>query len=165
MIIYETLQLWHLDRVTDLDHQAFSKSEHYTKEYINYFCFSQQGSVAIDDDNNSVVGFLLFDNTDPSYDSKEERLTIVAIGVDQEYRNLGIATTLLNIFIAHLHRDVYLHVRVSNKTAQSVYQKAGFQIISTLPDYYSAKSNLSESKTETDTSGKEDALYMKRPYV
>ena len=67
-----------------------------------------------------------------------DRIEIDYIIVDNEYRNLGIATKLLN-FIEDKYKDIKnitLEVRESNKVAISFYKKNGFKEIAKRKNYY-----------------------------
>lgn len=67
-----------------------------------------------------------------------DRIEIDYIIVDNYYRNLGIATKLLN-FIEDKYKDIKnitLEVRESNKVAISFYKKNGFKEIVKRKNYY-----------------------------
>ena len=67
---------------------------------------------------------------------------IIAIGVRDGYRRLGIGEGLLiaTIELAQMVNAyvVTLEVRASNETAQSLYKKYGFRVIGRRPKYYSS---------------------------
>jgi ribosomal-protein-alanine N-acetyltransferase len=67
---------------------------------------------------------------------------IIAIGVRDDYRRLGIGEGLLiaTIELAQILNAnvVTLEVRASNQTAQSLYKKYGFRVIGRRPRYYSS---------------------------
>jgi len=67
---------------------------------------------------------------------------IIAIGVRDGYRRLGIGEGLLiaTIELAQILNAyvVTLEVRASNETAQSLYKKYGFRVIGRRPKYYSS---------------------------
>ena len=71
----------------------------------------------------------------------EAELNIIA--VDKDFRNKGIATKLLNLSHSELVKKgvkkVFLEVRKGNKNAQSLYEKLGYELISTRPLYYEGK--------------------------
>lgn len=66
---------------------------------------------------------------------------IIAIGIRESYRRLGIGEALLISLIelaAVLNADVVtLEVRASNETAQTLYKKCGFQVVGRRLKYYS----------------------------
>ena len=65
---------------------------------------------------------------------------LVSIGVDEEFREMGIATELLDIlYEAALHRGVTsinLEVRPSNNAAICLYEKEGFEYVGKRPRFY-----------------------------
>ena len=65
---------------------------------------------------------------------------LVSIGVDDGFRNMGIATELLDIvyeeaFAAGV-RTIHLEVRESNEPAIALYEKEGFTKNGRRPDFY-----------------------------
>lgn len=67
-----------------------------------------------------------------------DRIEIDYIIVDNEYRNLGIATKLLT-FMENKYKDIKnltLEVRESNKEAISFYLKNGFKEVTKRKNYY-----------------------------
>jgi ribosomal-protein-alanine N-acetyltransferase len=76
-----------------------------------------------------VIGYLLSDGT-----------TILSLAVDTEYRRQGWGNQLLSTFLKEengRHSPLFLHVRVSNLPALTLYTKHGFKIQKTVSDYYS----------------------------
>ena len=69
---------------------------------------------------------------------------IISLAIDAEYRHQGWGTKLLQAFIQDFNQDpnipvstsVQLHVRMSNQVAIKMYQKQGFNIGGSIPDYY-----------------------------
>ena len=86
--------------------------------------------------NGKVLGYvaleLLYDHID-----------ITSIAVDKDYRQMGIATLLLNkvvsIYTKKKYNSIFLEVRVSNLPAIRLYEKLGFKKISTRSNYYKIK--------------------------
>jgi ribosomal-protein-alanine N-acetyltransferase len=74
------------------------------------------------------------------------------IAVAPAWRRQGVATTLLEAVLDRLAsggvREVFLEVRVSNRGAQALYARHGFDEVGRRKDYY--------------TSPREDALVMRR---
>ena len=82
-------------------------------------------------EENFVKGILV-------YQYLYDRIEIDYIIVDNNYRNLGIATKLLNYMIAK-HKNmlnITLEVRESNKEAKSFYKKNGFKEVTKRKNYY-----------------------------
>lgn len=67
-----------------------------------------------------------------------DRIEIDYIIVDNNYRNLGIATKLLK-YMEQIHKNIKnitLEVRESNKSAINFYEKNGFKAVTTRKNYY-----------------------------
>ncbi len=82
--------------------------------------------------NNEVVGFIIGQISD--------EINIVSIAVNKEYRNLGIATKLVNTLIEHAKNNtinaISLEVAYTNITAYLLYKKLGFTLRRTRKNYY-----------------------------
>ena len=66
---------------------------------------------------------------------------IMTLGTVEDYRNLGVATSLIHKCIQLVERDtscgaLYLHVIPYNHAAIRFYEKLGFYRVSTISDYY-----------------------------
>lgn len=71
---------------------------------------------------------------------QEYDIHITTIAVEEDYRRQGIATRLIRRLIgdqAGDGKDVTLEVRVSNRSAQALYEKLDFEITGRRRDYYS----------------------------
>ena len=70
--------------------------------------------------------------------ANEAKITILAIHPD--YQGMGLGQLLLLTLLTEANQQglkyARLEVRASNQSAQSLYQKFGFQIVQTLPNYY-----------------------------
>lgn len=88
-----------------------------------------------------MVGYLIHQPTDVG-------LYIVAVAVHEDFRRRGIATRMFREVI-DLGETLSLHVRVSDRGAQSLYRRLGFVTILTEPQLY-------------EDNG-EDAILMLRP--
>ncbi|WP_395342161.1 ribosomal protein S18-alanine N-acetyltransferase [Ningiella sp. W23] len=77
--------------------------------------------------------------------------------VSTAYRKRGFASALLQALVEKLQeanmRCVHLEVRQSNKAAQALYSRMGFQLCGQRANYY-----VSEQAVEKDTASKETAL-------
>jgi ribosomal protein S18 acetylase RimI-like enzyme len=73
---------------------------------------------------------------------EDKRLYIMIVGVLAAYRGLQVGTQMLEHVLDqaskyhHEIKSVYLHVQTSNDDAVNFYKKFGFEIIETLPNYY-----------------------------
>ena len=62
---------------------------------------------------------------------------IMSIGVDPEFRRLGIGKMLIDkVKNLDLNKEVTLNVQISNEIAIFFYKKCGFKILKVLKDYY-----------------------------
>ena len=66
---------------------------------------------------------------------------IMTLGTVEEYRNLGVATSLIQKCMGQVEQNktcgaLYLHVIPYNHAAIRFYEKLGFYRVSTIPDYY-----------------------------
>ncbi len=85
--------------------------------------------------DEKMVGFIAGD-----LNLREKVGWITTIGVLPEHRNRGIATALLAACEQEMDMPkVRLCVRVSNITAQSLYEHLGYQKVETWKKYYSGK--------------------------
>jgi len=71
---------------------------------------------------------------------------VISIAVLPEHRNKGVGRTLIKQALRALSnvykvKDCYLEVRVSNKSAITLYEKVGFRIERTIRGYYSDGEN------------------------
>lgn len=87
-------------------------------------------------ENDIIIGFI---NYDIIYDTSE----IEYIYVEEDFRNKGIATTLLNEMISELKKlsinSITLEVSEDNIEAINFYKKNGFKEITKRKNYYGAK--------------------------
>ncbi|MBM7635252.1 ribosomal protein S18-alanine N-acetyltransferase [Streptococcus saliviloxodontae] len=91
-------------------------------------------------DRDEIVGFLAIQNL-------VGELEITNIAVLRAYQGQGYADKLMQ-HLAERNETIFLEVRASNKAAQALYQKHGFEVIGQRKDYYHEP--------------KEDALLMQR---
>ena len=89
--------------------------------------------VAVDQDQNKVVGFLICAIYSPDAD-------LTNFGVACEYQNQGIGSKLLNNLWLYLKskqiEKVTLEVRVSNSGAIKLYQRNNFVVVGKRKKYY-----------------------------
>jgi len=152
--IYSILNETHLDRLVELNHVVFHISDHYSRKYLEQFCVAGVGLVAIEGD--TLIGFILYCDTlssQPFGKENEKSITIFSLGVDETRRRLGIGKTLLRMVIEQSYLPLYLHVRISNKIAQNLYESMGFKIVDVYADYYISVN---------DDNKKESMIYMHR---
>uniref|UniRef100_A0A6U4V3F5 N-acetyltransferase domain-containing protein n=1 Tax=Hemiselmis andersenii TaxID=464988 RepID=A0A6U4V3F5_HEMAN len=69
------------------------------------------------------------------------RLYIMTIGVLAPYRSCGVGTEMLEQTLSDAEKDpsvseAYLHVQTSNTDAMEFYKRFGFEVTSTIKNYY-----------------------------
>ncbi len=99
------------------------------------FIYMTYGSeILVADIGNAVVGYVVV-----SY--REGEAKIMSVAVKKEFRNKGIGKMLLKEVIRRAKdrglKRLTLEVRVSNRVAQELYKKLGFEIAGILESYYS----------------------------
>jgi ribosomal protein S18 acetylase RimI-like enzyme len=83
--------------------------------------------------NNDHVAFTLLE-----FDKLLKSMTIVSLGVKEEYRGNKIGKLYINwIKSKYPDHDIYLHVSIRNENAVKLYKSTGFKIIKTQKEYYS----------------------------
>lgn len=86
------------------------------------------------EDRNRIIGFVL-GVVERAYEAR-----ILILAVDEEYRNQGIGSQLVRLFIERFRkggiRKVKLEVRTSNVSAITLYERLGFERKKVLPTYY-----------------------------
>jgi len=81
-----------------------------------------------------VIGFLL------AQCPVEEEAEILALAVEPPRRRLGVATLLLEMFLASRRGRVWLEVRESNTAARELYGRRGFVVARRRRWYYQSPS-------------------------
>ena len=97
-----------------------SKQEFSTDPFLRLLVF---------EDDNTIKGFLL-------YSEIYDRLEIDYIYVLEEYRNMGIASKLLEYLFSKYNYSCSLEVRCDNMNAIKLYKKFNFEIITIRKNYY-----------------------------
>ena len=88
--------------------------------------------VLVYEKNGKILGFIM-------YTELEESIDILNIYVKEEYRHQKIASNLLDMMFSTMKDTVKLmtlEVRKDNKSAISLYQKFGFEIVHVRRKYY-----------------------------
>lgn len=97
------------------------------------FCGTCETHLVAETDDE-IVGYALAVTT------SSESARLLSIGVLEDYRESGIATSLLEEIISRLKERgisrLSLEVRVSNRTAKSLYSNFGFEIGRLKNNYY-----------------------------
>lgn len=129
------MEIKDIDEVMEIENSCFVapwKKEDILKEINdNVYAFPTVIELI---NNQKVVGFVDYWITFGS-------ATICQIAIKNEYRRLGLATTLLKEVVDECYNKkastLSLEVRVSNVVAINFYQKNGFVKLITKPKYYS----------------------------
>lgn len=104
-----------------------------TSLYLDIYNWWREGFLVVEE-GGTVAGFLAGVMSAPS------RARVLMLAVDEVHRNKGYGTVLLNEFIRRAAtkgvKSVELEVRRSNISAIRFYERLGFQILHTLPRFY-----------------------------
>lgn len=143
--------LYEIKKIEEKDIELVAKasalifSNDFDNEYKHFLYEAKENPCAIillAKDKETIFGYIDFWIT---FDSA----TICNVATFKEYRNEGVATSLLKEMFKYLINEnvmfVTLEVRKSNISAINLYKKFGFNIVSVKPNYYKDG---------------EDALYM-----
>ena len=99
--------------------------------------------------NSKTIGYLIAMLASDTAD-------ILNIGIDPDFKRQGHGTALLNHLIEELRKrkivEIFLEVRIGNKSAIQFYKKQGFEKISVRKNYY--------TKNSKNQSQREDGIMM-----
>ena len=133
MIRLEEMTKMHVDSVAELEKKTFPvpwSKKAFEDELKNKLA---KYIVAIDEESERVIGF-------GGMWQIINEANITNIAVDEQYRNKGIATAIMNkleeIAIAEEMIGLTLEVRVSNMKARSLYTKLGYKLEGIRKEYY-----------------------------
>ena len=87
------------------------------------------GKILVYKKDNRIIAYLY-------YSEIYERIEINDIEVDEQYRNMGIGTELLNKLTEIVQKSISLEVRINNYNAIKLYKKFGFQEKAIRKGYY-----------------------------
>lgn len=118
--------------VLEIDREAFNPRN---PSFDMYIYLTYGSDIFVADIGNKIVGYVV------TMDLDQIRGKIVSIAVRKEFRGSGIGEHLMKRAIERLKekgkKEIALEVRVSNYVAQNLYEKLGFKIVETIPNYYS----------------------------
>ncbi len=124
-----------IDTILEIEEDNFVDAWNY-EHFVYEIMFNPFSNVWVLEENDEIIGFvdlwILF-----------EKAEIANIAIKKEKQNKGYGYQLMQ-FIEKMAMEkncetISLEVRVSNKSAISLYQKCGFVIIKTKKNYYSWK--------------------------
>ena len=112
----------------DLDYNISDLYSKYKENYSPIISeFTKKYSYTVDNEN---VGFIIFDII---YD----RCEIIDVYTVEKFRNMGIATKLINEIINDYEiNNITLEVSVDNCVAIKLYEKLGFKSVALRKEYY-----------------------------
>lgn len=121
-----------LDLIYNLNHTIFKDEITYDRDFLKRLCKLRQGFIAYE--NNIPIGYTLFGMTDCN---GAKWFTIISIGVLASHRGKKVGKKLLTaVCEKYPDRDIMLHVRLTNVTAQYLYKSVGFQVTDLEENYY-----------------------------
>lgn len=118
-------------KLSNLEQKLFSMSwdSSIIKQKINDKSFKYW----IYEDENEIIGYL-------GIQFIHHDIEILGIGVSEEYRRKGVATELMDLLISYFetskYEKIFLEVRESNISAQSLYKKYNFKYFGKRKKYY-----------------------------
>lgn len=131
--------------VSPMDVKAYRPSDYSSVLKLEGQCFEQHSALQYMElylsspkhffvacDNGIVVGYV-------SGRAEGNVGRLISVGVDPEYRRMGIGAALVKRFIESIPSSLTwlaLEVRAGNVAAQRLYVKFGFRICQRLPKYY-----------------------------
>ncbi|MDI6708207.1 MAG: GNAT family N-acetyltransferase [Candidatus Thermoplasmatota archaeon] len=108
--------------------------EDYDPQILFGFYNEWQDGFIVAEENNEILGLVVGSLPEPT------RARILILAVEEPYRNKGIGSQLLQVFLNECIirgvKLVTLEVRVSNLGAIEFYKKRKFFIVQIIPHYY-----------------------------
>lgn len=128
----EHCDLQRLHEIYEVELDSFKKEDIYSIDLLKFLCSFCYNTSYIYTEGGRVLGYIITCIEDAS-------AHVISIAVKREARRRGIGSALLCTALSLLGsvKKVYLEVRISNKEAISLYEKAGFKITEVLKNYYS----------------------------
>ena len=135
MIKYRRATIHDFDDVLSIENECFK--EPYSREDLLYeFNENPVNKIIVAELDGRVIGFI-------DYLITFNSATIMQVAVTKLYRNIGIATRLLEEMeksfpsdIDEIVESITLEVRVSNQPAVQLYTKNGYKIVVVKSHYY-----------------------------
>lgn len=120
----------------------FSKTNNLLEIYDDKYT-----KILVFESDNIIKGFLMYTELDETADIND-------IYIKEEYRHQRIASCLIDYMISDLKESIMLitlEVRKSNIPAINLYQKFGFEIVSTRKSYYENNEDAYLMKRESES--------------
>ncbi len=138
------------ERLWQIDQLCFAPGIAYTQMELNGFIMKRNAITlvaepapdeAAADSTNAVeriAGYVL------AHPVRRKYARIITLDILPEARRLGLATNLMNACEERLRSlgctEIYLETAVNNEPGIRLYRKLGYEILRTIPDYYSSHS-------------------------
>jgi ribosomal-protein-alanine N-acetyltransferase len=135
-----------LNRILQIEHQAFPKSPYDWATFINlYYLHPENFLVYVetnqDQKKDEILGYIIF----------SQRGHIISVAVHPQHRRRGIGEKLLEMILKPPHPNkVWAEVRKSNQGARAFYANMGFQIKGIVPNYYGDEDALIVERISSD---------------
>ncbi len=131
MITYTEPDLDEINEISILEKRVFGINS-YSKDFLEYL-METTDFFRVAKDNDNIVGYACGEIV-YTYGH------LISIAVLENYRNRGIGSSLLKMFIDFLKERrillLYLEVSKENYNAIKFYLRKGFEIIDEIPNYY-----------------------------
>jgi ribosomal protein S18 acetylase RimI-like enzyme len=140
------------DRLWEIDQLCFPPGIAYTQMELSGFLTARNAITLVaqlhsttspslgpgDGDAQAIAGYVI------AHSIRRRYGRVLTLDIHPEARRLGLATALMDACEARLRSvgcsEVYLETAVNNTAAVSLYRKLGYNIVRTLPNYYSSHS-------------------------
>ncbi len=122
-----------LNEIYEIELDSFKNEDIYSIDLLKFLCSFCYENSYIYVENGRALGYIITC-------IEGNAAHVISIAVRREARRRGIGSALLCTALRLLDKEVkkvYLEVRVSNKDAISLYEKAGFKVTEVLKNYYS----------------------------
>jgi len=131
MIKIEPMTLDDLDQVMAIEKATFKDA--WKRSFFEHSLNSENSFAYVVKENNQVIGYL-------NAWQVEDEMNLDNIAVAETHRRKGIGSQLLSKLIEVSKKNkckmIYLEVRISNITAQKIYEKFGFEKSYSRKEYY-----------------------------
>ena len=124
-----------LPNIIALEQKCFETEIAYTPQQLKYLLTKAHGNCIIETIEQTLRGFIIV-----LYKNKTRVAGVETLNVDPSFQGLGIGRKLLQAAEEDMFpRDIQkvrLEVSVGNQGAIRLYERAGFQIVAFLPNFY-----------------------------
>jgi ribosomal-protein-alanine N-acetyltransferase len=114
-----------IDKIIDIEQQAFPKTSYSKEVFVNYAKNSPHTFLVVEI-GGSVVGYIIFDM----------KGHIHSTAVQPTYRRKGLGKMLFMHALRYAKTRLWLEVRSKNSPAIEFYKRLGMRIVGRIPNYY-----------------------------